>query len=125
MKAGTLFWIFLACAIAMVFAATPWLLPVVAVPLGSGAFAAFVLSTAAFALRVAKRRGQIAGGFFLVGLALLVIAVPSYRPIVSLFEPAVRSASYPEIPADIVFGILAVGCIFRSWFLWTVDEKKA
>ena len=123
MKLSIFIRVLLLCIVGMFLAATPWLPTQVGLLLGSGAFIVLVLSLAAFALRVARDKKKLAGGFFAVGLFLLVVAYPSYRAVASLFEPAQRSA-HAEIPGEIVFGVLAIACITRAWFLWAADEER-
>ena len=115
---------FFCCIAAMIIAATQWLPPAISVPGGSAGLVALVLLAATAVLRVTKKKSQSASGSFCVGLFLLIVAYPAYRPIVSLFEPAQRG-NYPEIPGELVFGFLSVVCILRAWWLWTSDERTA
>ncbi len=114
----------LGCVAAIIVAAARWLPIGIGVSVGAAGVVTLVLSTATIALRVAKAKNRIAGGFFGVGLFLLIVAYPTYRPIVSLFEPAQRGIYY-ELPGEAVFGFLAVVCIIRAWWLWTTNEKDA
>ena len=115
---------FLCCIGAMIVAATQWLPPAISVAGGSGGLVALVLLAATAVLRMTKKKNQSASGFFCVGLFLLIVAYPAYRPIVSLFEP-VRRGNYTEIPGEVIFGFLSVVCILRAWWLWTSDERIA
>jgi hypothetical protein len=124
MKLSIFIRVLVLCLVGMFLAATPWLPSQIGLIIGSGAFVVLVLSMCAFALRVARDRKKRAGGFFAVGIFLLVVAYPSYRAVVSLFEPAQQSA-HTEIPGEIVFGVLAVACIIRAWLLWAANEESA
>jgi hypothetical protein len=111
----------LGCLLAIVIGATQWL-PAACGLVGAGGFMVLVLSTATFALRIAKKKNLTAAGCFCVGLLLLIVATPTTRIVRDLFRPG-RYTSFPEIPAEMVFGLLAVGCIARAWYLWTSDEN--
>jgi hypothetical protein len=102
MKPSIFLRVLVLCIVLMVLAATPWLPSDIGIALGSGAFVVTVLSAAAAALRLAKEKKKTAGGFFSVGVFLLVVAYPSYHGVESLFEPAQRTA-HAEIPGEIVF----------------------
>ena len=114
-----------ACIVAMILAATQWLAPSIGVAMGSAGFVVLILWTATVILRAAQRKRKNAAGLFSVGIFLLVIAYPSSRSVIGLFEPAVRSNYYTEVPAEVVFGVLGVVCIARAWWIWTSDEKPA
>lgn len=109
----------------MLLAATHWLPPKITIALGSGAFFVLVLSVAAMALRVAKEKTMLAGGFFCTGLFLIVVGYPCFDPVSSLFEPVERIA-YPhtQVPGDLVFGFLALVCLLRAGYLWTSDQNR-
>ncbi len=106
--------------VAMVLAATQWLLVGLGYPLGSAGFIVVMLCIATAILRGFHRKGQNPLGFFLTGLFLFLFGYPTYRPVMDLLEPATPKA-YSDLPGEVVFGVLALFCVARAWWLWTAD----
>jgi hypothetical protein len=114
--------VFAGCVVVMVLALTQWLPPDLGVPLGTAGFVVIVLCVGTAILQFSSARNKRALGFFIVGLFLLLVAYPVSRPVLTMFEPAMRGF-YAPAPLEAVFGVLSVVCIVRAWLLWTADKS--
>lgn len=125
MKTPIFLTIVIGCVAAMVLATTQWLPLKVGLPLGTGAFIVSVLSAVAWILRVAAQKKTTAATFFMVGLFLLLVAVPVTWAVISLFTPAGGRGAWNEVTPEIIFGLLGIASIFRAWIIWSSKDEEA
>ena len=124
MNTRSFVWILVVCALAILISLNLGLPFGRGTQVGAAAFVLAVLSSCAWVLRVAASKKRSAPAYFGIGVVLLLVGFPFGGEIVSLFvAPGQQRGSFA--PVEMIFGLLGLACIFRSWLLWSNHNENA
>jgi hypothetical protein len=124
MNTRSLIWLLIVCSVAMVVSLNQWMPFGRGTELGATAFVLSVLSICSWVLRVAASKKRGAPAFFTVGAVLLFVGLPAGGVIVGFFvAPGQNRGTFA--PAEMIFGLMGLACIFKSWLLWADFDRKA